>query len=213
VRGLPPAPVDVLSLRQDFDINGKVSSVGWWLFNPSNVDAVPSDLEAIAADFFLSCLPELLAVMHTGASATTCHLETRTLKIVRDAPPNAGLYAGGQADNCALGLKWLTGAAGRGGWALTYIPAVPDRFVANNWQLNQTAWGNLLDTGSHLYNALNAILSPDGTPEVVGTLNRVASGVVLPVASFAPFVGVVPTPKLVTIRRRIPDRGGVSPAP
>lgn len=213
MRGLPPPPPDVLRLVQEFDINGKTSSVGFWLQGPSIGSALPASLELVAAQWFITCLPNLLALMHRGSSATTCRLSIAGLTVLRAAPPNVGLYTGGQADNVALGLKWQTSERGRRGWALTYVPAVPDVFIANNWQLDQRAWGNLIDSGSHLFAAMSALPDPSGAPLAPGTVHVSHGGAPLATAVFSRFVGVSPTPKVVTIRRRIPSSGGLSSLP
>src|SRR5690242_2427373 len=148
--------------------------------------------------------------MHGGSSATTCRLSIAGLTILADAPPNHGAWTGGQADNVALGLKWQTSERGRRGWALTYVPAVPDVFITNNWQLRQLAWGNLLDSGTHLLQSMNLLPDPSGATLRAGTVHVSSRGAPLTASAFAAYVGVVPTPKVVTIRRRIPSTGGLS---
>lgn len=211
MRGLPPPPADVVQLVQDFDINGHTVSIGYWLFNPSNAGAGESDLLAIANAWFVTCLPSIYELQHDGTVASTCRCANRTLRVVSAAPPGHGAWTGGQADNVATGLHWLTGEAGALRGPITFIPGVPDVFISDNWRLSATAWGNLTASGRDLYNALNALPSPGGTPQVVGTVHRSNAGAPLPAAEFAPYIGVVPSAKVVTIRRRIPDRRSLSP--
>jgi hypothetical protein len=91
------------------------------------------------------------------------------------------------------------------------VPAVPDVFIADNYQLNQLAWGNLMASGTDLYHELNDLPAPDGTTQVVGTLQRVRAGTPLPAAVFAPYIGVTPSPHICTIRRRLRSVRGIAP--
>jgi hypothetical protein len=211
VRGLAPPPVDVARLVQEYDINGHQVSIGLWLFNPSFIGITSASAETVLDDWFVTCLPSLYELQHEGVIATTCRLELRGFRWVAAAPPGHGAWVGGQADNVALGLHWLTGEVGKGLSPITFVPGVPDVFIANNYRLNELAYGNLRASSSDLYDALNALHSPDGTPTVVGTLHRVTAGTPMPTAQFAPYVGVVPTLKVATIRRRIPARGQIAP--
>lgn len=211
MRGLPPPPLDVVHLTQTFDVDDNDVSVGFWLFNPSNVDAIVSELQELADAWFLTCLPNLLGLMHEGSVATTCRLTNRVLSYAELAPPNHGALTGGQADNVAVGLHWLTGAPATSISRITYVPATPDLFVDRGYRLSATGWGTLRANGTDLYNALNALPAPSGGTQAVGVVNRSRSGIPLSVATFTPYIGVVPTPKVVTIRRRIPSGRRVSP--
>lgn len=211
MRGLPPPPRDVLRLVQDFDINGHRVSIGFWLFNPSNVDGGPSDLALVLAGWFTTCLPNVLNLVHKGVSATTCRCGSRTDNVVEVAPPNEGFWEGGQADQVATGLHWLTSEPGALRGPITFVPGVPNQFVDSNYRLSQLGAGELTGSGRELLNALNGITAPDGSSQAVGTVHVSAAGAPLPVATFAPYTGVIPTMKLVTIRRRIPNRRRVAP--
>lgn len=212
MRGLPPVPVDVAQLTQVFDINGHDTSISFWLFNPSFAAATIPALARTVSDWFIDALVSVLELQHLGVIPTTCRLAVRGLAYVTTAPPSHGAWTGGQADNVAVGLHWMTGEYGKGLSPITYVPGVPDAFVTDNWRVNELAIGNLLASGQDLYNALNGLRSPDDTPTVVGTVHRARAGAPLSVATFAPYVGVVPTAKVVTIRRRIPHSRQVSPS-
>jgi hypothetical protein len=200
-----------LHLVQDVDVDGHLVSIGWWLWNPSNVNIVTPELDALVNAYFFTCQPSLLELMHAGATLTTCRLATRTESFVAMSPPNHGAWTGGQADNVATGLHWLTGEGGPLRGPITFVPAVPDAFIEANWMLSNVGFGNLNASGIDLYHAFNALPAPDGTTQAVGTLHRSAAGVPMAVAQFTPYVGVNPVPKVVTIRRRIPRRRAVSP--
>jgi hypothetical protein len=204
MRGLPPPPADVAELRQYFDINGHRVSTGFWLFSPEWPNAVYPDLEVALVDWFTSGLPQLLGLQHSGVIPTTCLLRVGGLALVEAAPPSHGAWTGGQADNVALGIAFKTNDRGKGATHINYVPGVPDVFISANYQISQVGWGNLQANARDLLAALNTIRSPLGLACVAGTLRRARGGLPLGHASFSPFAGVVATPQVVTIRRRIP---------
>lgn len=211
MRGLPPLPLDVVHLEQDYEIASHSVSIGFWLFNPSNNGAGLAQLADITDAWFVTCLPTLYGLQHDGTIAGTCRAALPGLAIVDGAPPGHGAWAGGQADNVALGIHWATGEGGARRGPITFVPGVPDLFITDNWMLSAIAFGNLIAAARDLYNALNALPAPDGTFQVVGTLHRQRAGAPLAASEFVPYVGAIPTPKVVTIRRRIPARRAVSP--
>lgn len=211
MRGLAPQPDDVARLTQWFDINGHQVSISFWLFGGSLIAIEPSAAEDVLAGWFNTCLPPLYECMHEGVIATTCQLGLRGFVWAAAAPPGHGAWVGGQADNVALGFHWITGEVGKGKQPITYIPGVPDVFIANNWKVNELAIGNLRASGTDLYHNMQALPAPDGSTLVPGVLHRVVGGAPMPTAQFAPYVGVVPTTKVVTIRRRIPKTGQIQP--
>jgi hypothetical protein len=212
VRGLPPPPAEVAHLEQTFDVNGLQTSIGFWLFNGSIPALAAPSAAVMLSDWFLTCLPSLLELQHIETIPTTCRLSTVGFRYVEAAPPAHGAWTGGQASSVALGLHWLTGQARPRSGPITFVPGVPDAFVTDNWRVNELAYGNMVASGRDLFSALNAIHAPDGSPTVVGTVQRSHAGAPLGSALFSPYVAVVPTAKLVTIRRRIPARGALRPS-
>lgn len=212
MRGLPPVPNDVAHLVQDVSVNDYTVSIGVWLFNPSMPSLESASAAVLLGDWFLGPMADLLPCMHAGATFTTCRLSTSTFAYVESAPTNVGEWTGGLANHTALGLHWIGAGRGRALRKIMFVPAVPDVFVDHGWQLNQLGYGNLQASGRDFYAHANTIRAPDGTPCVFGTVHRSAAGAPLAVASFDPYTGVVPTAKVVTIRRRIPRRPSLSPS-
>lgn len=212
MRGLPPVPLDVLHVVQHFDNGGASPSVGFWLFNPSNASITPPGAAAVLSDFFLFVLPNFLALQHEGITPTTCRIVGPGFAITESAPASHGAWTGGQALNVALGIHWLTGQRRPHAGPITYVPGVPDVFIHDNHQLSQLGFGNLQASARDMYDAFPSVRAPDGTPQVVGTLERSAAGVPLTTAQFAPYIGVSATPHVVTIRRRISRTSGLSPS-
>lgn len=210
MRGLPPQPTDVAHLVQSFDISGHTVSVGFWLFSGAWPDGIGGDLGTAIADWLLFGLPPMLELMHTDVVPTTCQLALPGNTLVEAAPPARGAWSGGQPDNCALGLCFHTGDLGRGANHITFVPGVPSVFISDHYRLNELGWGNAIASSRELLAGLNAIRAPDGLPAVAGTLRRQAAGAPLTHAQFSPFFSVSPTPKLVTIRRRIPRTRAIS---
>jgi hypothetical protein len=213
VRGLPPPPADCIHLTQFVDTGARQSTISWWLYNANNHLLLPADLKTIISDYFSTCIQPLLSCMHQGASLTTCRASILGLSVLEVAPTNIGEWAGGQADNVASGWKWETAQRGRAGWALTYLPAVPDIFIKDNQELSPVGWGNLLASAEDFRNLMNQLTAGVGYQQTIGTVHRSLGGTPLGSSTFAPYVGVTPTAKVVTIRRRIRRASQVSPFP
>lgn len=164
------------------------------------------------SQWFSTCLPSLLELQHRGCTPTTCHLSGLGYSFSEPAPPALGAWSGGAAAQVALGLKWRTGEPGRAGWALTWVPAIPDQFITDTWRLNELGAGNAQASARDLLNALNAITLSDGSTATVGTVHRSSHGAPALGASFAPYQSVQPVLHLATCRRRLQYRGGLSPS-
>jgi hypothetical protein len=214
VRNLPPPPDEVLWVQLGFDIDGTWATIGWWIFSPGLVSGDLPYLNNVSNAIILGPLSHLLELMHAGATCTTCRVESfglNPLTVIRSPGPNTGVWAGGQAAQVALGLHWLTAERGRRGAAITHLPAFPDAFTDDHASINQLAWGNALGRATDCLNDVAAIPAIGGGFCSLGTLARSSGGVPLSVSRFVPFVGVTPTARVATIRRRISPNGRVSP--
>lgn len=213
MRGLPPVPTGVFRLTQSFDTNGYSLSTSFWLLDVTAGIATTEQLDELLTGWFNFCLPSLLELQHNGTIPITCRLAGNGLSTVRGAPPAAGAWAGGEPNNCAAGIRWTFQGVGRRSWTMSYVPGLPDVFVADGARLTELGYGNISASATDLLNQLNA-LTASGVPAIVaGTLQRTHNGAPLPSSRFAPYDSGIPIPKVVTIRRRIPARSPLSPSP
>lgn len=195
-----------------FLTNGYPWSVGFWLFNPSNVSATMAWGDALLDDVSFSVLDHLVPIQTVTTVVGVLRLSIPGLAIARMAGTGAGAYTGGQALSVTAGYSLRAGDEGRGSVSTVHLSGIADEFVLNNAILTHDAFTQLSLHGEALLNALNSLLAPDGSPEVAGVLHRRSSAGPLPVASFAPFVSVTPWQKVGSMRRRMPSVGAVSPS-
>lgn len=206
MRGLPPPPADVAELRFFFDVNGYTASVVHWMFVPSLEVATVPGLESLASNVLFYALPFFTDLMHAGARVDRLSLQTFTVtpvNMVVSASPNHGAWTGGQSAAVALGLHWLTGEGGAGDHVVTHVPAMPDVFIEDGQLLNALGLGNAGSAASAFLNGIATIVGPVGGTCSLGTVHRQKAGLALPASIFSPFVGVIVTRKLTTIRRRV----------
>lgn len=211
MRGLPPIPSGVGRLTQGWEADGNQMSTSWWVLVNLGTPINPADLAALLTDYTLYALPNLLDSMSDVVSPTTCRLSVSGLTEVQHNPPAHGAFGGGAPASTASGIIWTTGDAGRKGWAITYLPGTPTDFYEGQWQLSAEGYRNVLDSATNFKLQLETLpLYPPDTL-VLGSLLRARNGAPRPSAVFRPFVNWRPSPKLVTIRRRIPPRQSVLP--
>jgi hypothetical protein len=91
------------------------------------------------------------------------------------------------------------------------IPSVPDFFVDSTWRLSSNGYANLRDRGATYLNRFNAIDVGAGSTLLLGCLHRRHAGADLVPPVFDPTYDVIPSPRLLTIRRRLPRGPAVSP--
>jgi hypothetical protein len=203
----------VIRLTQSWDVNSVVCSTSWWLFDPGGASAEPSALETIGGAFFSTCIPSLLELQHNAVMPTTCRLAENGVTVVLGAPPAVGAWEGGEANNCAGGLRWAFQGRGRRSWSMTYVPGLPSVFVADGYRINELGFGNMKASGTDFLNAMNLLSGGSGSTLVLGTLQRVLNEAPLGASAFAPYDSCSPISKVVTIRRRIRARSSLSPLP
>ena len=211
MRGLPPVPTTIGQLEQEWESSGRFMSNSWWVQVNLPLGYGISDLLTLLNEYTLYALPNLLNGISAGTSPTTCRLQVSGNVVTVKNPPAHGAWSGQQALNCAGGLIWRTGDGGRRGWAISYLPGLPDGFVDGSWQLSASGYANLLDAGVNFKLQLESLPSYPDQTLVLGTLHRSRAGVPLPHSIFSPYLSVEPALKVVTIRRRIPRGPSVLP--
>lgn len=186
-------------------------STAWWVLVNLPTPYEPSDFANLLSEYTLFALPELLTSMGSNVSPTTCRLSAGGLTVVQHNPPAHGSFGGIAPCNTATGLIWTTGDPGRRGWSITYLPGTPQDFYEGGWQLSAEGYNNALDSAVNFRLQLQSLGSYPPDTLVLGTLLRERDGAPLPASVFRPFISVRPSPKIVTIRRRIPPRQSVLP--
>jgi hypothetical protein len=171
----------------------------------------PSDLSVLLQEYTLFALPNLLNTQAANVNPSTCRLSVGGLTVSQKNPPASGAFSVADAANTAAGITWYTGDAGRKGWAITYLPCCPHDFVDDTYILSAEGWGNIDDAATNFKTQLESLPSYPPKTLVMGTLWRERAGAPRAASVFRPFVFWAPTPKVVTIRRRIPSGSRVSP--
>jgi len=215
VRGLPPPPPEVVLLRWGFAIDGSYASTSSWILVPGVDTLGVSGLEALAGTFLLAAADLFHAITHAGCDLVTCRLSTYTsdpITVFRSPGPSPGAWTGGQAGQVASGVHLLTSERGKGLQPVMRVPGFPDAFTDDHVRLNQLGFANITDAADTYLNAIDATAAPLGGTCLLGTIHRSAAGAPLGNAIFAPAVGVLASPTVCTVRRRIRSRGQLSPS-
>jgi hypothetical protein len=214
VRGLPPDPPNTARLETAVDVNGWPVTFAFSFFNASFDLMGPTELHEVLNNWIIFVGAAVGGSMHSGAQLTTCRLfslRTSGPRALATFPTNRGAWEGGQANHVAVGLYVRTTAYGRGSGSRVRLPACPDAFIDNNREVSATARGRLLAIANGLANFQNAPIGGVLTPTVLGTIQRQASGRPLSSATFAPATSVEACRRVETLRRRLPERGQLSP--
>lgn len=214
MRGLRPWPFGVGQLQLEYDVDGAPATIGFWFLDPSGASADASTCESIADQFILSGLGVLTEVTTRAARASACTVTIRAVDYARarvQFDPVEGIWSGAQAMNSTCG--WRLVGLGIGGRrpSVVRLPSAPDDFVDSTWRLSASGYANLRDKGAAFIDAFNAMTGAGGAPLQLGTLHRIGSGAALNPPIFDPAINVVPSPHLLTIRRRLPKGVQVSP--
>lgn len=214
MRGLPPAPSNVVRLDFDFYVNGRDFTTGMWLLIPDVETGGVAYLDALCADAQFYTLSGWTGCMHDGASVVTCRASyggTQPANFVSYAAPNHGAYTGGQADAIACGVYVVSSSGGKGSGSRLRVPATPDAFVDDNYRLASAAVARLLDLCNAIDTFVAATHGPLGAQAVLGTVQRSRRGAPLPTAEFDPAQAVVPSFRVEFLSRRMPRSRWVSP--
>lgn len=212
---LPPPPAGVGHVDLEIDVNGRACSVGWWIFVPNGSSAGIPYAEELIDYVLLAAAPSVVDLLHHGAALVACHIQLWGVTPARvrvQIDPAHGPWEGGQAQNVALGIHWLTETAGRGRQSTTRLPAVPDLFIDGNTRVSGIGYANVRDKAASFLTAMNAAPGPFGGTVVLGTLHRIANGVPLSPPTFDPFVSAQPSDHVLTLRRRLPRSHAISSA-
>lgn len=196
------------------DVNGYYFSFGHWLLIPDSAAATVSYLHDLASSYQLNVGGELLDCMHDGSSFATSRLGLQSpapLQYTQAWPANHGAWTGGEANAIATGVYVLTSAGGKGSGARVRIPGAPDIHVDAGGRLSNAGRGHLQAFCTALITWVDGETGPTGAPILLGTVQRQRAGAPLPVASFDPAVGVLPSLRVERLVRRLPKPGQVSP--
>lgn len=213
-RGARPWPFGVGKVTCEFAVDDAPATVGFWFFDPSGFPSDYTTAHAIADQFVLSPLAHLMNVNSRAAYCAACRV-----RIMAGEPADArvqfdavqGLWPGAQAMNATCGWRLVSSSAGRGRASVTRIPSCPDQFIDSTWRLSASGYANLRDQGSHFINAFNAMVGGGGANLQLGTLHQFRAGLPLNPPTFDPALTVLPSPHVLTIRRRLPSGVQVSP--
>lgn len=214
MRGLPPAPSNVVRLEFDFFVTGRTLTTGMWLLIPDVETGGVPYLDALCADAQFYLLGGFTGCMHNGASLVTCRASyggTTPANFVSYAAPNHGAYSGGQADAIACGVYAVSATGGKGSGSRLRIPGTPDDFVDDGYRLSSAGVSQLIALCGDINNFVTATHGPLGAQAVLGTVQKARRGAPLPSAQFDPAQAIVPSYRIEYLRRRMPRSRWVSP--
>lgn len=100
-------------------------------------------------------------------------------------------------------LCGLDGDPGKRGHALMWIPGVPADATDDGRSFNATAWGYLLHAAQTFFAGISYPTGGLYGPVIPCTITRSRAGAPLPVAEFHPWLGLRPSYRIGTMRRRM----------
>jgi hypothetical protein len=196
------------------DVNGRSETTGFWCLVPSVSLATVGWAAELLDAFYTTPASHLVALMHSGAVLTACSVTVYGADfgpVRREYDGARGPWTGGQAVNVSLGWHWYGTRHGRGTTSVNRLCGVPDEFIDSNWRVSAIGYPNLIDKQASFFVDFNALPGPAlGSTVVLGCVHGVSPHSPGP-PSFDPFVGGTASPRVLTIRRRLPRSGGISP--
>lgn len=214
MRGLPPLPFDFVTLTIGWAVNDGRCTTSHHIFNPGSHAASTADLSSFVSQWFLQALPQLLPLLGTDTSASTCRLSTvgsEALVYRQLLAPNAGASGTSNPLNGNLCLTWRTNQRGQGGKSHTLLPLSDTLVDTDHKSLRQISWAFAVSQANLYLEAINAIVSVDGGSCVLACVNRSRAGAPLPSSTWLPVLSADASQRVGTIQRRARSARGLSP--
>lgn len=208
--GLPPPPPDVLRLTLGFELLGEEPTTSFWIRCPRLVELDGPEIASFLDPLEPAAKTLYVDVTHHNLHLAVLRLATfgpRRLTFLKSPLDSFGVWEFAAPDNVAVCVHWLTGQRGSGRDAVTHLPGAPTAMTGNQRSITSEFFQRVRDGAEGFLSAVNAITTSLGDQLELGTLHRVEDHVPLVAAIFEPFVGVIPTQIVGTLRRRIPRRG------
>jgi hypothetical protein len=205
MRGLPPLPTDMLTLEVEWAINNGRCTTGWHIWNPGSGAANVSDLATFVGQWFLFALPELLPLLGTDCSASTCRLSTvgSSHLIYRQLlAPNVGGLGTTNPLNGSLCLTWRGAERGLSGRSHTLLPLADTLVDDDHKSLRQISWAFAVSQAQRYLDAINAIVAVDGALCVAAIVHRSRNGAPTPISEWEPVLSADASQRVGTIARR-----------
>lgn len=214
MRGLPPLPTDFVTLTVGWRINDGACTTSWHIFNPGSHAASIADLHSFISGWFFNALPELLPLLGSDCSASTCRLSTvgtQSLVYNQLLAPNVGSSGTTNPLNGDLCLTWRTNDGPLGGRSHTLLPLSDSLVDTDHRTLKQIAWAFAVSQAELYLEQINALPSVDGGLCVAAVVHRALHGQPLHTATWSPVTQADACQRVGTIQRRTRARRPLSP--
>jgi hypothetical protein len=210
---LPEVPSGVGRIEVEWAVGTVPSSScsnAFWIFSSGLEAQSPADLQTLLGDWILTPLNDLLSLVPSDVSPSTCRLSTygvTPLTIVVPGPIASG--AGGSCSplNAALVLSWRSDRPGQSARSTTWLPLPSDDVDSGRRLLTTPAYGSAQGTAFAYINHMNALTVGGGQPVEFVTLHRRTAHGSASVAGFSPVIYGHPSRFIGTLDRRIRSRG------
>lgn len=206
MRGLPPLPDEILTFEATIDVNGSDVSIVQHFQCPGSIAWGPTDFQDWITNWFNSPMLNLLNVMPSSSSFTTCRLirvGTSPLRFITDVSTNAGVHGECQSLNSAVCLTWHTAGENLQSRSHNRFPCATSVVDNAKRKLQQEFWTQCqLQCAQYIANC-NAIVGHFSVPTTFVVVSRAQAGKPRAAAAFSPVVNGDAGLNVATLRRRI----------